>query len=110
MISYEDMYKNTGSELRRILEFFGEEKIDEDAMNISIKSSSFESLKRAEKYCKFANTALRPVDPNDDKSYKLRKGGIFGYKEYFSKEDEHYIDNECEKYDYSFKRFARINT
>ena len=49
--------------------------------------------------------ALTPVDPENKESFKVRRGKVGGFKDYFSEQDLVFADQLLQRYDY-FDRLA----
>ena len=54
--------------------------------------AAFDSLSRKEKEGFFSSGRLRPADPEDAGSFKVRRGKIGGYRDYFTAEQNDRID------------------
>ena len=50
----------------------------------SVAFAAFESMKERERSGFFRSEVLRPGDPNDEDSYKVRKGEVGGYVQHFT--------------------------
>lgn len=90
VVRYEDMVRDSAAELRRMLKVIGVEEIEEEVIGRVVESCSFENLKRAEREGKIDHPKMRPGDPNDPESFKVRRGKIGGYRDYLSEEDQEY--------------------
>jgi hypothetical protein len=91
-LSYEALHADTEGELSRVLDFMGFAPVDRGAVNEAVEFSRFENMKKMEKNDKFGKSRLRPTDPNDPDSYKVRKGKVGGYTEYLTGEDLNYAN------------------
>lgn len=92
IIRYEDLVRDSAAELRRMLEVIGAEGIEEKVIARVVESCSFESLKQAEREGKIDHPKMRPGDPNDPESFKVRRGKVGGYRDYLSQEDLDYVE------------------
>ncbi len=94
-VSYEALRAAPHAELERLCAFldapFSAEEIAE-----AVEFADFESLKRKERDDFFKNSRLRPKDSEDPDSYKVRRGKVGGYRDYFD-------DGQVERID----RFVR---
>ena len=45
--------------------------------------------------------ALIPGDPDNQDSFKVRRGKVGGYKDYFSAQDVEFADQLMQRYDYA---------
>lgn len=83
IVRYEDMRHHPARELAAILRFAGADMTGEDAAEAA-RFTSFERLKAAELGNAFNSARLRPGDPDDPESFKVRRAKVFGYRDYFS--------------------------
>jgi hypothetical protein len=99
IVRYEDMRHHPARELSAILQFAGAEATIDDAAEAAA-FTSFERLQAAELHNAFDSARLRPGDPNDPESFKVRRAKVFGYRDYFSPAEcgelEAIIDNELD--------------
>jgi hypothetical protein len=99
IVRYEDMRQHPARELAAILRFAGAEMTAEDAEEAA-QFASFERLRAAERSNAFDSARLRPGDPNDSESFKVRRAKVFGYRDYFSPDDcrelEAIVDGELD--------------
>jgi hypothetical protein len=58
----------------------------------AVEFASFDSLSRKEKTGFFHSGSMRPADPRDASSFKVRRGKVGGYRDYFSDEENQTID------------------
>jgi hypothetical protein len=58
----------------------------------AVDFASFDSLSRKEKTGFFQSGSMRPTDPRDSRSFKVRRGKVGGYRDYFTEEENHTID------------------
>jgi len=91
LLRYEDMHKNPGEVLARIMEFLGCSGIDDKIMRQAVEFASFNNMKKMEREGFFKHDTMVPADINDDESYKVRRGIVRGYESYLSEEDSRYI-------------------
>ncbi len=82
-LRYEDMRHDPARELSAILSFAGAEMSAEDAAEAA-EFTSFEKLRAAERNNAFESARLRPGDPDDPESFKVRRAKVFGYRDYFT--------------------------
>ena len=52
----------------------------------AVDFAAFDNLKELERTNFFANSRLTPVDPDDPNSFKVRRGKVGGYIDYFDSE------------------------
>lgn len=91
--SYERAQKDPHASLREVLHFLGFETIDEELLAQSIEFGAFDNMKAMERENRFDRKLLRPGDPGDPESFKVRRGQVGGFVDYLSDEDSRYIEN-----------------
>jgi len=96
-IAYERMRQNTAQCLRDALTHIGVTPVDEEHLHSAVDFATFENMKRLEAADKFQSSILRPGDPSDPESFKVRKGKVGGYMDHFGKDDLEYADRELAK-------------
>jgi hypothetical protein len=83
VIRYEDIRSTPVALLCSIVEFvgapFSKEEVEE-----AVKFAEFENLKELERVNFFKNSRLSPRDPADPDSFKVRRGVVGGYRDYFT--------------------------
>ena len=91
LVTYEGMRADPHAELRRVAEFvdgpFAPEEIEH-----AVAFAAFESLREKERSGFFRSFRLRPADPADPRSYKVRRGRVGGYREDFTAEQVAVLD------------------
>jgi hypothetical protein len=85
MVRYEDLRSDPVREMKKIAAFLGNPFTDE-AIEGAVQASSFETLREQERRGQFANNALKPRDPANPNSYKVRRGKVKGYVDYLSED------------------------
>ncbi len=93
LLRYEDCRRNTRRAFGAVLAFFGFREINEEALDQSIQFSSFENMKNMESNEKFKTGILLPRNAGDPDSFKVRRGIVGGYKQYFAEQDLIYIEH-----------------
>ena len=91
-ISYEELMRDTRGKFMEILEHVDFDVIDRDLAGDAVEFAQFENMKKMEAEDQFQNNILRPGDPSDPDSYKVRKGVVGGYVNYFAEEELVYLD------------------
>jgi hypothetical protein len=91
LLRYEDLRAAPAAQLRRVAAFLGTEftgRQFEDAVEFAM----FEKLKQKEQENFFNNRRLQPRDPANPDSFKVRKGKVGGYLDYFTPEQVTWIE------------------
>lgn len=91
-LSYEGMRSDTAGELSRVLDFIGIKNADTEQIKEAVDFARFENMKKMEARGEFQKQSLRPGDPADADSFKVREGKVGGYKRHFSAEDLEYME------------------
>lgn len=90
-ISYEAMHAESEQTLAKILRFFGEEP-DPRAVRIAIERARFDRLQSLERKGAFASGRLTAADPSDADSFKVRRGKVGGFADYFDADQQKRLD------------------
>jgi len=73
LLRYEDLRRDTAGELGRLLRFLGQDP-DPSRLERAVAFAAFDNLRRLEQAGFFRDEVLRPADPNDPRSFKVRRG------------------------------------
>ena len=93
IIRHEEMHSNPVAVLSSIFDFAGVADISNDSITAAIEFGQFDHMRELEKSDALGSDRLRPIDPNDESSYKTRKGEVGGFVEHFSEDDLVYADS-----------------
>jgi len=85
MIRYEDLRAEPAATLKRVVELMGETFTDADIAE-AVEWGSFENLRKLETSGFFKRGGMTLRDPNDENSFKVRRGKVGGYRDYFTPE------------------------
>lgn len=88
---YEQLRAEPQAELARLLAFLQQDFSAEEIAE-AVEFSSFEALKRKERDNFFHNSRLKARNVEDPDSYKVRRGKVGGYRDYFSDAEVERID------------------
>ena len=93
LVRYEDMRVDPGKALRHILEFMELQPTDEEISQV-IEQTSFNRMKRMEGEKSFESGSRRLMlkDPDNPDAFKVRRGKVGGYRDYFSEAELEEID------------------
>ncbi|MDF1585262.1 sulfotransferase domain-containing protein [Marinimicrococcus flavescens] len=81
-LRYEDIRADTAAELRRLVGFLGH-RFDDRQIAAAVEFASFEALREKERQGFFSGGVLRPADSSNPDTFKVRKGKIGGWRDYF---------------------------
>jgi hypothetical protein len=93
LLRYEDLRSGPQRELKRIADFLGE-KFTESQYDEAVEFASFENLREKERQNFFGNRRLQPRDINNPETFKVRRGKVGGYRDYFTTEQIGWIDEQ----------------
>lgn len=92
LIRYEDLHKDTVSCLASLLNFVGADNVPVSTIKQAVEFCKFENMKKKEAANEFQDKRLSAVNPENQNSFKVRRGKVGGYVDYLSPEDIEYID------------------
>lgn len=93
---YETLRAEPEAEMGRMLDFLGTDFSTEE-ISEAVAFTSFEALKRKERENFFKNSRLKARNVEDPDSYKVRRGKVGGYRDYFSDSEIERIDRYVEE-------------
>lgn len=91
VVRYEDMRKEPGAVLAKIMAFTGTDVTPEQVQE-AVDFAAYENMKKMEedKFFKGSGARVKPGDKNNPQSFKVRKAKVGGYRDYFT-------DEQCEQ-------------
>jgi hypothetical protein len=92
-LTYEGMKADTAGELEKLLRFMGIEP-NPQHVAAAVAFSDFDNMRRMEQNREFSKAMMRPGDPADANSFKVRKGKVGGYLEHFGAADLAYLEQQ----------------
>ncbi len=92
LLRYEDLHAAPAEQFRRLLKGVGESAALQPHFEAAVQFSSFDNMKQMEVSRAFDRKLLQPGDVNDPESYKVRRGKVGGFREYFDPADMEYAD------------------
>lgn len=98
-VAYEALRADTAGELRRIAAFLGVPPSDAGQIAGAVDFASFDNMRALEARGGFGHSMLKPGDPGDPSSFKVRAGQVGGYREKFDGEDLAYLDRAVDSLD-----------
>ena len=87
--TYESLHSDPISELRKIANWFGV-SVSNEQLEKAVVAGRFDTMKAQEAtggYEESYHHRLRPANPDDPASFKVRKGVVGGYREYLTEDD-----------------------
>jgi len=93
IVRYEEMHSEPVAVLRGIFDFAGVKDISTENITSAIEFGRFDNMRELEKSDALGSDRLRPVDSNDESTYKTRKGEVGGFVDHFSEDDLGYADS-----------------
>jgi hypothetical protein len=91
LMMYEDMHRDPVQSFSRLLHFLHIEA-DHYRMEMAIQESAFEKMKKMEQQGSLKEPWMKPGAKNSEKSMKIRKGKVGGYREDLSVGDIQYLN------------------
>ncbi|MFP6654030.1 MAG: sulfotransferase domain-containing protein [Myxococcota bacterium] len=84
VLRYEDLRQDPSAELEKFLDFMGASRLPEQ-IDAAVEYGSFENMKKreAETGSSTGGVRVRPGDRDNKDSYKVRRGKVGGYRDYF---------------------------
>jgi hypothetical protein len=83
LLRYEDIYDDTFTELKKVLDFIGMREIGGSAIDEAIEFSSFNNMHQMEKKNKLNTRSLSTKNSHDPEAFKTRSGQVGGFRKYF---------------------------
>jgi hypothetical protein len=87
IVRYEDLRQKPKLELKRIMQFIDGHAPADFEIEQAVAFASFDSLKQKEASNFFATDRLRPSIETNPNSFKVRRGKVGGYQDYFLPEE-----------------------
>ena len=93
VVRYEDMRRDTAEVLGQILDFIGTPATPEERQDV-VNFSSMENMKKMEqkRTFRFHGTRMAPGDRKNPDSYKVRRGKVGGFSDYFNEDQVNTIE------------------
>jgi hypothetical protein len=97
LVRYEDLHRDTATELRRVLLFMDLGDISGKTIQASVNYADFDSLRRMSVNELREVDKIAPTDPQNPESFKMRRGKVGTYSEYLSAVDVEYIEERMDR-------------
>jgi hypothetical protein len=93
VVRYEDMRRDTAGVLGQILDFIGTPATPEETQDV-VNFSSMENMKKMEqkRTFRFSGTRMAPGDRKNPDSFKVRRGKVGGFSDYFDEDQVNTIE------------------
>lgn len=98
-ISYESLKADTTGRLADLVRFIGLEPINHQFVQTAVAFAAFNNMKQMEARGVFESEILKPSDPNDPNSFKVREGKVGGYRRHFNEQQLRYLDHALARLD-----------
>ncbi|MCC7272031.1 MAG: sulfotransferase domain-containing protein [Alphaproteobacteria bacterium] len=111
LLAYEDLRADTRVALRATLDLVGLPPLPDADLDAVIADCSFARMRALEAAGAIADPRLRPGDPANPESWKVRRGKVGGYRDYLSEDDVAWIDAYLDRHlDDAYARYKRAET
>jgi len=102
VVSYEELRANPVDELAKIFPM-----IQKSDIRKAVHNNTFEKMQKREGSGYYKTNKLRPSNPEEPDSFKVRRGKVGGWRDEMDKETQEYSNRVIEEYQY-FRRIADI--
>ncbi len=92
LLRYEDMHRSPRAALEIALELAGATGLASSVLDQAVEFGSFENMKKLEAGGHFVDRRMKPGDPSDQSSFKVRQGGSGESAKMLTPADISYID------------------
>ena len=96
-VRYKDIHRDPKQVVRDSAAFLGLPAPSENLLERVVEGASFRNMRKAELNDSFNHERLRPADPANPESFKVRRGKIGGFVDYLSSDDIAYVDNYIDR-------------
>lgn len=93
LLRYEDLIGDPMGEYRRLIEFLGWPDHGRGALTAAISFGQFDKMKKLEREDTFNNVRLKPPEDGNPEGFKVRRGKVGGYVDYFSNDDLSFVND-----------------
>lgn len=91
-VSYESLQEDPVVGLTAVLGFLGVDDVDPAGVDAAVEYARFENMQRLERNGALRSNWMRPRDPKDPESFKVRRGTVGGYRDYLSPTDIEFVE------------------
>jgi hypothetical protein len=98
IVRYEDLRRDTAGQLRRVLEFMGQQPTEQELADC-VSFASVENMRKLEEKSAFwlAGSRMKPGDKANPESFKVRRAKVGGYRDYFDDRQTETLDAMTEE-------------
>jgi hypothetical protein len=98
IVRYEDLRRDTAGQLRRVLEFMGQQPTEQELADC-VSFASVENMRKLEEKSTFwlAGSRMKPGDKANPESFKVRRAKVGGYRDYFDDRQTETLDAMTEE-------------
>lgn len=105
-VSYEEMRENPVQRLSEILEYLGH-SVEREKIERVVADHEFTKMREREAAGHYESNKLRPTDPRDQSTYKVRRGKVGGWRDEMDEDTRVFSAGILENYRY-FERMAEL--
>jgi len=107
LMRYEDMRADPLAAFKGLVAFLGWQDHGEDSLKAAVAFGDFDNMKKLEQDNTLNNVRLKPPEDNNPEGFKVRRGKVGGYLDYFTDEDiafvDDYLDRELDDFYIDYK-------
>jgi hypothetical protein len=96
LVRYEDLQEDTYQQLQGVVCFLGLDSVKDKILRDAIEFARFGSMQKMEREGLLNSPRLKPGDPTDPESYKMRRGKVGGHQDYLDSDDIEYLNYKIE--------------
>lgn len=93
LMRYESLHEDAERELRRAVDFIGIQGVTDQMISQAVEFCRFDNMRRLEATNEYRTGALAARNPEDDSTYKTRKGEVGGYREQLGEAEIAYVNS-----------------
>ncbi len=92
LLTYEDLHCDAPAQLRRVLDFIGEDRVSQETVLEAVEYGRFDNMRRLEASNALGSSALAARDAQDPDSFKTRRGEVGAFTKYMDADSLAYVD------------------
>jgi len=98
LLRYEDLHRDPAAALCSLLAVMGLMSPDQAAVAAAVHHGAFDRMRELERSAGFDEKKLRPGDPTDSESYKVRRGKVGGFVDYLAPGDIAWLEERMREF------------